>query len=366
MRLVSTDHRYNSMTNNSLKSLRIYHSGAKSANLLSILLGTASLQLCAGAVAMANEIGILAGGELKFGLTTAEDELLSDGEGDRGYAFFAESELYIKAGFSLSDDLEIGAEVVLEADADVVEVNADETFTFVDGAFGLMQLGRTEGAEDAMALGADTVAAGTGGIDGDTENLGKVQIVNSEDAAKISYYTPRLFGVQAGLSFTPDTGDDEGGPNDIEEDEELEDLEDHIGVGVNVVGELGEDLEAGLAVVGSFGNAEDPARNDLDAFAVGGTLAIDDIELGASYGKNNAAEDFEFGIAGVTVSIGEANAGIGYNYLDEKADGITHVIALSGDVLLLEGVELQADVSYADPEDRRTNLASVLAIELSF
>ncbi|MGI9418980.1 MAG: hypothetical protein ACR2RA_14205, partial [Geminicoccaceae bacterium] len=106
--------------------------------------------------------------------------------------------------------------------------------------------------------------------------------------------------------------------------------------------------------------------NDLDAFSVGGTLAIYDIELGASYGKNNAAEDFEFSTAGVTVGIGEANAGLGYNYLDENADGITHIIALSGDLLLLEGVELQADVSYADPEDRRTNLASVLAVELSF
>ena len=351
-------------SDNLLKSHRIYHSGMRSANLLGLLLGTASLQIYIS-VAEAGEIEILAGGELQFGITTAAEDQLSDGEGDRGYAFFADSELYIEANVSPSEDLEIGAEVVLNADADVEDVNAEETFMFVEGAFGLMQLGRTEGAEDAMALGADTIAAGTGGIDGDTENLGEVAIVGSEDAAKISYFTPRLFGVQAGLSFTPDTGGDEGSPNDIEEDEELEDLEDHLGLGVNFVAELGH-VELGLTAIGSYGNSEDPARADLDAFAVGGTLGIGDVEFGSSYGKNNEAEDFEFGTAGVTVGIGEANAGVGYNYLDEKADGITHVIAISGDMGLLEGVELQADVSYADPEDRRTNFASVLAVELSF
>lgn len=336
----------------------------KSANVLGLLLSTAGFQVCIGTIE-AGEIEIFSSGELKSGLVTAADEQLSNGEGDRGYALITESKLYIKADISPSDNLEIGAEVVLETDVEFGEVNVAETYIFVEGAFGLMQLGRTEGAEDEMALGAATIAAGTGGIDGDTENLGEVEIVGSKNAAKISYFTPRLFGVQAGLSITPDTGDNEGDVNDIEEDGELQDLEDHIGLGLNVVGKLG-DLKAGLAVVGSYGNAEDPARNDLDAFAVGGTLAIDDVEFGASYGKNNAAEDFEFGTAGVTVGISEATAGVGYNYLDQKADGITHVIVLSGDVLLLEGVELQADVSYADPEDQRTNLASVLAIEFSF
>lgn len=337
----------------------------RSVNLHGLLLGIAGLPIWVGTVE-AGEINILSGGELKFGLTAAEDDQLSDGEGDRGYAFFADSELYFEADISPSDDLKIGAKVVLEADADIEEVNADETYMFASGAFGLVQLGRTQGAEDAMALGADTIAAGTGGIDGDTANLGEIAIVNSGDAAKISYYSPRVFGIQAGLSFTPDTGDDEGGVNDALEDEELEDLQDHIGLGVNIVRDLGDDLKAGLALVGSYGNGADAARNDLAALSIGGTLAIDDIELGASYGRNNAAEDFRFGTAGVTVGIGEANAGIGYNYVDEQADGTTHVIALSGDMLLFDGVELQGDVSYADPDGQRHNLASVLAIELSF
>jgi len=347
------------------RDVSIFHFIATPTKLLSVLLGTAG-QYGYSSPASAGELEILAGGELKTGIATAEDEQLSDDEGDRGYTFFTDSELYIEADLSPSDDLDIGAEVVLKADADIADVNADETFIFVSSRFGLMQLGRTEGAEDAMALGADTIAAGTGGIDGDTANLGEVGIVDSGDAAKISYFSPRLHLVQVGLSFTPDTGDNEGRSNDLDDDEELENLQDHIGLGVNVVGELADDLEARFAVVGSYGNSKDSNRDDLNAFSIGGTIAIDDIVLGASYGKNDGADDVEFATAGVTLEIGEANAGIGYNRLDERGDGITHIIALSGDAPLLPGIELQADVSYADPEDRRTNLASVLAIEVSF
>ena len=363
MRHALTDEQHGKRINSAFKLRQIYHNGATSASLLG-LIGTMSFHACLS-MAHAAELEILAGGELKFGLSTAEDEQLSDGEGDRGYTFFTDSELYIDADISPSQDAKIGARVVLNADADIEEVNAEETYMFTEGAFGSMQLGRTEGAEDKMALGADIIAAGTGGIDGDAANLGEVAIDNSEDAAKISYYTPRFLGVQAGLSFTPDTGDNEDGQNDVEEDEELEDLQDHIGVGLNFVGELG-DVEVGLAAVGSFGDSEDPERNDLDAYSIGGTLALGDIELGASAGRNFAAEDFDFATVGATVGIGDANAGIGYNYLDEQELGITHVIVLSGDLEFLEGVEVQADVSYADPEDQPTNLASVLALELSF
>lgn len=334
-----------------------YHSHRRPASLCSPLLGIISL-LAGLDPARAADTQILASGELLFGARTAPDELPSEGEGDRGYAFFANSELYIDANVSPAESLSIGARVVLEADADIEEVNADQTYMFLSGGFGLMQLGRTEGAEDAMALGADTIATGTGGIDGDTQNLGKVKIVNSEDAAKISYFTPRLAGMQAGLSFTPDTGD-------IDDDEQQVDLEDHVGLGLNFVGTI-SDIDIGLATVGSYGNGADADQNDLEAFSVGGTLALDEIELGASYGKNKQANDFDFATVGGSVGFGKARAGLGYNYLDEKTDGITHVIVLSGDILLLEGVELLADVSYADREDQGGNTASVVAVRVSF
>ena len=76
--------------------------------------------------------------------------------------------------------------------------------------------------------------------------------------------------------------------------------------------------------------------------------------------------DNDFATAGVTVGFGEASAGFGYNFVDEKSAGVTHIFVLSGDTPLLPNVELQGDVSYADPEGEDGNVASVLAIELGF
>lgn len=216
-----------------------------------------------------------------------------------------------------------------------------------------------------MALGADTIAAGTGGVDGDAPNLGRTQIVNSASAAKISYFTPRIGGVQFGLSFTPDTGDDEGRGIDPDDDEVSEDLEDHVGVGLNFVRKIGT-ADVALGAVGSFGNSEAAGRDDLNAFSAGGTLALGNVEMGASFGENDDSDDFDFATLGATIGFGKARAGLGYNYLDVKSGGITHVIALSGDVVILEGVQLQGDVSYTAPDNQDNNIASAFAVELAF
>ena len=306
---------------------------------------------------------VLFGGEVQFGVTTAEDEILSDGEGDRGYTFSTDAEIFIDAEIYPTEEVEIGANVFLDAAVDQIsDVELSEAYLEMFSGLGLIELGRTDGAEDAMALGADTIAAGTGGIDGDTPNLGRTQIVTSDSAAKISYFTPRIGGVQFGLSFTPDTGDDEGRRND---DEESEDLNDHFGAGLNFVRRFGR-ADVALGAVGSFGNSELADRDDLNAFSVGGTLAWGDVEMGASYGNNDDSDEFDFATLGATVGFGEARAGIGYNYVDVKSDGITHVIVLGGDVIILEGVALQSDVSYAAPDEGDGNIASAFAVEFSF
>ncbi|MGI9420262.1 MAG: porin [Geminicoccaceae bacterium] len=301
------------------------------------------------------------GGSLEFGISTAEGDRLSDGEGDRGYTFLNDSEITIEAFTTIFDEVDVGAALTLEADADVGgdTANADDAYIYVDNGFGQVQIGRTTGAEDDMALGADTIAAGTGGIDGDTANLGDTQVETSGDAAKISYFTPRIAGFQAGLSYTPDTGDEE------DDDDDNFDLENHVGVGLNFVETFGE-VEFSLATVGSFGRSEFSSDDDLSGYALGGTLIYDAVQFGASYGQSASDFDVDFATFGVTFGFGEMSAGVGYNFVDESDDGQTHVLALSGNTPILPGVELQGDVSIADPENDDGNVASVLAVEFGF
>ncbi len=147
-------------------------------------------------------------GYLTFGLRAAEEDArLSDAAADRDHEFFTDSELSFKAEIApnkkylppcgetrplLRAPKKFGAEIQFKADADVDYVNVDEAYTYLENGFGKIEVGRNDGAEDFMALGADTIATGTGGINGDFEGLGTLDITDSGDAAKITYLTPQF------------------------------------------------------------------------------------------------------------------------------------------------------------------------------
>ena len=48
-----------------------------------------------------------------------------------------------------------------------------------------------------MFVGGPEAQAGTGGLDGDTPNLGVIEMSDTDDAAKITYFTPRVAGLPA-------------------------------------------------------------------------------------------------------------------------------------------------------------------------
>ena len=100
---------------------------------------------------------------------------------------------------------EYGGTVEFEADTNRTD-NTDESWIFLRGGFGEVRLGDEDGVADNSAVGAQTIAAGTGGIDGSVVDVITIPVVyptNSNDATKIRYYTPSFGGFQAGVSYTP-------------------------------------------------------------------------------------------------------------------------------------------------------------------
>ena len=107
----------------------------------------------------------------------------------------------------------------------------DKYFLYIDGYYGKIEFGNTYGIYDNMRLGADTIALGTGGINGNftrrarldnnyiyllspnsflNQNLGfynnSVNQDNWNDTKylpKINYISPEFYGFQAGLSIIP-------------------------------------------------------------------------------------------------------------------------------------------------------------------
>ena len=101
----------------------------------------------------------------EFGGGEYDDSQL-DNSFARGLDFRNDSEVHVLArGKSEETGLEYGATVEFEADTNQ-SLNTDETWIFMRGGWGEVRLGDEDGVADNSAVGAQTIAAGTGGIDG--------------------------------------------------------------------------------------------------------------------------------------------------------------------------------------------------------
>ena len=124
----------------------------------------------------------------------------------RGLDFRNDTEVHVIArGKSEESGLEYGATIEFEADTNN-DLNTDETWIFLRGGWGEIRLGDEDGVVDNSVVGGQTLAAGTGGIDGSDAVIAAAPLVflsNSNDATKVRYYTPSFGGLSFGVSYTP-------------------------------------------------------------------------------------------------------------------------------------------------------------------
>lgn len=98
------------------------------------------------------------------------------------------------------------------------------------------------------------------------------------DANKLTYKTPRLYGLQAGLSYVPSASNKDGEEGNLA----LNSRFDHvIGYGLNYKGKL-----EGVSVAASFGHLFDDAgegETPFQEFSVGAQLGYGPVKLGGSW-----------------------------------------------------------------------------------
>jgi outer membrane protein OmpU len=341
-----------------------------------LLLGSTALVsagiLFANATPAQADIEVTLGGYTEFGVEGATDETLQ-GDGDRGYTFFMDNEVHIQATGTSDTGLTYGSYAEIElgsGEANNQDAFVDEVNLFFSGGFGRIELGRQDGAEDVMLAGGEDAQSGTGGVDGDTNNLASVIDLNLGDVTKATYFTPRVGGLQLGASYTPDTGDDGGrdGPGFDG---------GHANVasgGVNWVGAFGG-VDLTLSAVGVYGDAEGAADDRAD-YAVGGLLGVGGLSFGATWGQKTDFNEADWAHLGLKYAFGAASASVGYTYADVDAfDDTQHVFVVSGDVGLAPGLKLKGDVSYntEDPgandsagADTDDTLAGVISVQLDY
>jgi outer membrane protein OmpU len=342
-------------------------------------------------------IEVVLGGSTESGVQAGSKNTIT-GESDRNYTFFMDNELFIEARGATEGGILYGSTIILEVgtgglDGDSPETELDEAALFFSSTFGRFEFGRRDGAEELMYVGAEEAQAGTGGIDGDIPNINFVEIENTSIAAKATYFTPRIAGFQLGASFTPDY-EDNGGENRFQGDDF--EGENGVGSGVNWVGVLGP-LDLTLSAVGLFGKCESNCTNgeegdgegfqdEQKSWAVGGLLAFGEFTLGAGYNRHDdfapETQDNDIVNFGLMYGFEEADVSFGYTFNgfgDQTLDD-SHLFVLSGNIGLLPGVALLADVSYNtndieaccqivddEPENRQSaTWGGVLSIELEY
>jgi len=286
-----------------------------------------------------------------------------------GLDFRNETEVHvILRGKHDATGIEYGGTVEFEADTNVTN-NTDETWVFVRGGFGELRFGDEDSPVDNSSIGAYTIAAATGGIDGtvvDELDISPVRPTNSDDATKIRYYTPSFGGFSVGVSYTPnaDIGADDAqtlaniagdrlAPKDVELGDWVEGAlvyeGDFAGLGVQA------------SVVGSIADVKDEAAlggDDAWSWYAGAATDIFGFKVAGGFG------DEEFGSlektyynAGVGYGLGPVNVSLNYGQIiDSDGYGSDEPYNIIGgaDFALMPGLVLGGEVLYFD-NDRQDN-----------
>ena len=181
-------------------------------------------------------------GAVKFYLKYASgDESLNDGKGSNSGLFaLMAAELEFNGAATTDNGTDISTHIDLDFSGiptDTAQatslgggentisvgniVRVQELSMKIGGGWGSVELGTNDGAEDSLKTYGGSIAAGTGGVDGDQHNVddgpGYVSIGglagsgDSGDALKATYLSPKVAGFQTGLSLVYATD----GPNDI-------------------------------------------------------------------------------------------------------------------------------------------------------
>jgi len=223
---------------------------------------------------------------------------------------------------------------------------------------------------DNSVVGGQTLAAGTGGIDGSDAVIAAAPLVflsNSSDATKVRYYTPSFGGLQLGVSYTPTQEDFNSGSNNGQF------FANKDGVlamdGQNIVeGAVAYDGDFGgvgvlASVVGLYGELKNDAEDafgDDKWWGVQGGANVDlfGFKLGGSVAHDEVGEtQRDFFTAGIGYGFGPVHTSITYGQIFntnadfEEATGIgedAYNVVFSADIALAPGLVLAGDVSKFD------------------
>jgi len=247
--------------------------------------------------------------------------------------FQSESEVRVTAKGKTDAGLEYGAYLELftsTSDSD----NSDESNIYIAGNWGRVELGDQDGAGSELAVIAPYVGIGQAlgsyldyvpaadRVYGVSETAGdpNVKALDSADATKVTYYTPRMEGFQAGVSYAPERDSNATGEQ-VQFSDNVGNHDDVFEIGANYKNTF-SDIDVKVGGQYTFAGAKTGAAvEDINAWSLGAQLGYKGFTLGGAYVDNGDSAQAT-GVSDDNVT--SWNLGLTYN-ADAWAVGINYI-----------------------------------------
>ena len=351
-----------------------------------------SVGLAAGNVTAAEQIQMGVGGYFQAFVVggSQDDGVGQPAAGVRSHAVKREAETIFSGSTTLDNGIQFGVQVQLEAEVCADQI--DESFMWVSGSFGRINVGSENSAAYLMAYAAPAPSHWAFGLNspnfsnaaagGGTTFLHTNPVSLSSDAEKVTYFTPRLAGFQLGASYTPDACEEgrwDGAGAALTErpcggsyagllsERNSGQQSEIVEIGVNYVNKFGG---VDVAVSGSWGeaDAENTAANvpvagvaDREEWSVGAQFGFAGFTLGGAYRDDNRGlsapnsdrQDYNLGLRYAT---GPWGVGIMWAHANiEDAGGTgkneTDAYELGGSYTLGPGIQLIGGIQFWDHQE---------------
>jgi predicted porin len=342
-----------------------------------VLLGTTAMfgasVLMAGAAMASDPPKVVLSGYIKveaWFLSQDQDKLTATTNQSRGVAIsLDDAEFHLNAKATADNGLEYGAHMEIKVDKNTT---TDEASVWFQGPWGWAEAGRNDGAEDVVKVYGANVMGGDGVWDGSAIystpqgwTSGSIHaptsIGDTGDANKVTYFTPSFSGFRAGVSYTPDSGDNLH-VSTISDTSSAQ-YDNSVDFGVEYKGTFND---VGVHVSGRYMTGEyegnDNHKQDNESWAVGGQVDYQGFSLAAGYGDNgksgltadqrNAGQDagswYDVGLA---YSTGPYKIAAGYFHAETKISTTAGKdemdwFGVTGDYTVAPGLSTFAEYDY--------------------
>lgn len=316
----------------------------------------------AGTAEVGDNFTVRISGGYRFSILAFDQDERPAGTG-RGYRFASdEAEVKFAAGGVADNGLEYGFEMELHTQTNDVN-NSDETWAYLRGNWGEINLGDQDDAADRMAIGGEDAMPGRGGYDGavgDVFNFPAGGVFNGPgatftgDATKVTYFTPRFFGFQLGASWTPDSNH-AGGAAQSDADSAFENsasgglnfAEDFNGFGVIVAatGAWSDSRESAGADTGEAWQAQLGALFSYAGFQLGAAYALAD-------NLSDGSDDAFWWDVGLNYGTGPWKVGGGYFYSETDliagGEAEVQIWSIGANYQVAPGMAIASDVNFVE------------------